>query len=180
MQGDCVRRLVRLRGEYEGRCMRGESVVPRSCSPVYKTFRKLFLVRCDSMHSIVKMLACLLAHPPDSVPCWVTNSPTLLAYLQTQRVIRPTSSPRLLLLSTTRLQQSQTIHSLRSLFPFPPPFIFPSVKRAIRLRFKLMDLPRVEKKKEKARNGTRAKRERTANGHCSLGVVCSNTRLHFS
>lgn len=55
---------------------RGGTVV--GCSLVYKTFKRLFLFRCDSMHSIAKTC---LPGCPDACCC----PPTLLSYLLPSR-----------------------------------------------------------------------------------------------
>jgi len=129
-QGDCVvyvgyQRLVGGRGEGGGR---GETGRPRSCSLVYKTFRKLFLVRCDSMHSIVK--ACLLTRatvpgsgsPPASVP-----PPPLSLSLSLSLSFLLPPLPRLFYLRTQRCPPNNPGGCSHQRFTilFPPPSTLP-------------------------------------------------------
>ena len=99
------------------------------CSLVYKTFKRLFLFRCDSMHSIAK--TCL----PGCPDAWLCP-PTLLFLPDYHRVNPlPRPSPSLLLL--------QRFPRIPCLSPFC------QSSPASCLHFKLMDLPRRDKESQK-------------------------------
>lgn len=108
------------------------------CSLVYKTFKRLFLFRCDSMHSIAK--TCL----PGCPDAWLCP-PTLL-FLPDYHCVNPLpppTSPLLLL-----LQRFPRIPCLSSFCQSSP---------ASCLHFKLMDLPRRDKERKREREREREK-----------------------
>lgn len=96
------------------------------CSLVYKTFKRLFLFRCDSMHSIAKTC---LPGCPDACRALLPFFPTCYHRVNP---LRPPS-----------FATAVAAH--------PLPFTLLPVKTASCLHFKLMDLPRRDKETEQGR-----------------------------